>query len=246
MAIDHPGTVAASSPRAPSRASPTAGVAEFVRSEILTLGDQVPRALAESFQSDTIAGPAAPGLLETTWPSACARRRRPGAAPSRGCWRTISAQLHKVEVPVLLPWGDADAFSRESDQQRLDWQLPLTTRAVYAGVGDALHWETPALRGRRGAVRQSLVGWDASAPQRPLHVGAAGGEPNLRGQVGPRKPYCGFARADVGCGFAQEPLTAAGCWGGLRPARTYGPRWEGPPEREQAVRFVKSLVGWAA
>jgi pimeloyl-ACP methyl ester carboxylesterase len=48
-----------------------------------------------------------------------------------------------IEAPVLLPWGDADAFSPESDQKRLEWQLPRATRAVYAGVGHALHWEQP-------------------------------------------------------------------------------------------------------
>jgi non-heme chloroperoxidase len=44
---------------------------------------------------------------------------------------------------VLLPWGDADAFSPESDQPWLQRQLPRATRAVYAGAGHALHWEQP-------------------------------------------------------------------------------------------------------
>jgi pimeloyl-ACP methyl ester carboxylesterase len=46
-------------------------------------------------------------------------------------------------VPVLLPWGDADVFAPESDQQRLQHLLPRATRVVYAGVGHALHWEQP-------------------------------------------------------------------------------------------------------
>ena len=46
-------------------------------------------------------------------------------------------------MPVLLPWGDADAFAPEVDQQRLRAQLPQATRIVYRGAGHALHWEQP-------------------------------------------------------------------------------------------------------
>ena len=55
----------------------------------------------------------------------------------------FTAELHTITAPVLLPWGDADAFSPESDQQRLEWQIARAMRAVYAGVGHALHWEQP-------------------------------------------------------------------------------------------------------
>ena len=111
---------------------------------MLTLGEQVPRELAESFQRDTVAGPVAPGLLETMVDECL----RTPAATWRGAFAALleddfSAELHTIEVPVLLPWGDADAFSPESDQQRLQRQLPRATRAVYAGVGHALHWEQP-------------------------------------------------------------------------------------------------------
>jgi non-heme chloroperoxidase len=49
----------------------------------------------------------------------------------------------KAEQDMLLPWGDADVFSPEPHQQRLQRQLPRATRVVYAGVGHALHWEQP-------------------------------------------------------------------------------------------------------
>jgi non-heme chloroperoxidase len=48
-----------------------------------------------------------------------------------------------VTVPVLLPWGDADVFAPEADQQRLLHALPAAQRVVYPGVGHALHWEQP-------------------------------------------------------------------------------------------------------
>jgi non-heme chloroperoxidase len=145
LAIDHPaavrGVVAAGGF---ASFSDKPEFVDFVRSQMLTLGEQVPRELAESFQSDTVAGPVAPGLLETMVDECL----RTPAATWRGAFAALleddfSAELHKIEVPVLLPWGDADGFSPESDQLRLQRQLPRATRAVYAGVGHALHWEQP-------------------------------------------------------------------------------------------------------
>jgi non-heme chloroperoxidase len=111
---------------------------------MLTLGDTVPRQVAESFQRDTIAGPVAEGLIGTMVDECL---RTPAAV-----WRAafaglleddFSAELGRVRVPVLLAWGDADAFAPEADQQRLARELPLATRSVYHGVGHALHWEQP-------------------------------------------------------------------------------------------------------
>lgn len=116
----------------------------FVRDSMLTLGDTVPRELAEGFQRDTLAGPVPAGLIETMVDECL---RTPAAV-----WRAafaglleddFSAELGRVRVPVLLPWGDADAFAPEADQQRLARELPLATRCVYRGVGHALHWEQP-------------------------------------------------------------------------------------------------------
>ena len=145
MAIDHPtavrGVVAAGGF---ASFSDKPGLVDFIQDHVLTLGEQVPRELAESFQHDTVAGAVAPGLLETMVDECL----RTPAATWRGAFAALleddfSTEVHKIEVPVLLPWGDADAFSPDSDQQRLQRQLPRATRAVYAGVGHALHWELP-------------------------------------------------------------------------------------------------------
>lgn len=145
MAMDHPaavrGVVAAGGF---ASFSDKPGFVDFVRSQILTLGEQVPRELAESFQRDTLAGPVAPGLLETMVDECL----RTPAATWRGAFAALleddfSAELQRVAAPVLLPWGDADAFSPESDQQRLQRELPRAARVVYTGVGHALHWEQP-------------------------------------------------------------------------------------------------------
>ena len=98
----------------------------------------------EVLRPDTVAGPVAPGLMDTMVDECL----RTPAATWRGAFAALleddfSTELHEIQVPVLLPWGDADVFSPESDQQRLQRQLPRATRVVYAGVGHALHWEQP-------------------------------------------------------------------------------------------------------
>jgi non-heme chloroperoxidase len=116
----------------------------FIHETMLTLGDSVPRELAEGFQRDTIAGPVAPGLLETMVDECL---RTPAAV-----WKAAFAglleddfgnELGRVRAPVLLAWGDADAFVPEADQQRLMTALPRATRCVYRTTGHALHWEQP-------------------------------------------------------------------------------------------------------
>lgn len=145
MAIDQPslvrGVVAAG---AFASFSDKPGFVDFVQSQMLTLGEKVPRELAESFQRDTVNGPVAPGLLETMVDECL----RTPAATWRGAFAALleddfSTELHTIDAPVLLPWGDADAFSPESDQQRLVRQIPRAKRVVYAGAGHALHWEQP-------------------------------------------------------------------------------------------------------
>jgi pimeloyl-ACP methyl ester carboxylesterase len=120
------------------------GLAEFVETTIAPLGDTVPRAVAQGFQRDTIAGPVADGLLDTMVDECL---RTPAAV-----WRAAFAalgldrfgdELDRVGVPVLLAWGDADAFTAEDDQRRLARGLRLAVRSIYQGTGHALHWEQP-------------------------------------------------------------------------------------------------------
>jgi non-heme chloroperoxidase len=116
----------------------------FVRDTMLTLTDSVPRELADGFQRDTLAGPVPDGLIETMVDECL---RTPAAV-----WRAafaglleddFSTELGRVRVPVLLPWGDADAFAPDADQQRLLRELPQASRSVYRRAGHALHWEQP-------------------------------------------------------------------------------------------------------
>lgn len=116
----------------------------FIEEQVFSLGDSVPHALGDAFQRDTIAGPVAAGLVETM----VAECLRTPAATWKGAFAGLleddfAAELGGIEVPVLLPWGDADSFVPEEDQRRLQRVLPRSTRSVYRGVGHALHWERP-------------------------------------------------------------------------------------------------------
>ena len=145
LAIDHPQRVrAVVAAGAFASFGDKAELGDFIAQQILALGDTVPRALATQFQRDTIAGPVAAGLLETMVDECL----RTPAATWKGAFRALleddfATELGRIRAPVLLPWGDADAFAPEDDQQRLQRALRAATRVVFRGVGHALHWEQP-------------------------------------------------------------------------------------------------------
>jgi non-heme chloroperoxidase len=145
FAIDHPGLV-----RAVVAAGAFASfgdkppLVDFIVDDVLTLGDTVPRPLAEQFQRDTIAGPVAPGLIETMVDECLRTPAATWKAAFAGLLEDdFGAELARIDAPVLLPWGDADVFAPESDQQRLQQVLPRASRVVFRGIGHALHWEQP-------------------------------------------------------------------------------------------------------
>jgi non-heme chloroperoxidase len=125
--------------------SDKADLVAFHRDTIAPLTDPVPRALAEAFQRDTIESPVAPGLIETMVDESL-------RAPAH-VWRAafaslfddhFSAMLHRIDVPTLIAWGDADRFVPAADGQRLWHAMPRARLSVYADSGHALHWEQPA------------------------------------------------------------------------------------------------------
>ena len=117
---------------------------DFIERDVLMLADTVPRALADAFQRDTVAGAVVSGLVETMVDECL----RTPAATWRGAFLGLldddfASELARVDVPVLLAWGDADSFVPEDDQLRLQRALPRAMRSVFRGAGHALHWEQP-------------------------------------------------------------------------------------------------------
>jgi len=121
---------------------------DFIRTTIATLGDEVPRDLADGFQRETVFGATAPGLIETMVEECL---RTPAAV-----WRQafaglleddFSARIGRIAAPTLLPWGNQDSFVPEADQLRIVRAIRAgggqAERAVYERTGHALHWEQP-------------------------------------------------------------------------------------------------------
>jgi non-heme chloroperoxidase len=146
-----------------------AELAAFHASAIAPLGDVVPRALAQAFQQDTIAGPVAPGLLETMVDECLKAPAAVWRAAFAGLFAdSFVAALPRIAAPVLLAWGDADAFVPRSDQDRLLQALRQAQLSVYRGTGHAVHWEQPE------RVAADLVRFAASLPARaPTRAGRA-------------------------------------------------------------------------
>lgn len=117
---------------------------QFIRRDIAPLADPVPRALADAFQRDTLAGAVAPGLVEAmvdesllvpafVWRQAFDELLRDD----------FSTELHRIAAPTLLIRGEADAFVPASDTQHLRRGIGAAQVAAYAGAGHAMHWEQP-------------------------------------------------------------------------------------------------------
>jgi non-heme chloroperoxidase len=145
LVLDHPQRVRALvAAGAFARFDDKPELAAFIREQIEPLTDPVPRELARAFQLDTIAGPVAPGLVDTMVDESL-------LLPAR-VWRQVFAaladdrfgdQLRHIAVPTLVAWGDADRFVPAADTHRLLREIPDARLARFEGVGHALHWEQP-------------------------------------------------------------------------------------------------------
>lgn len=52
--------------------------------------------------------------------------------------------LHKIEAPTIIFWGDKDGFCLQSDQQLFIDNIRNAKLITYENTGHALHWEQPA------------------------------------------------------------------------------------------------------
>ena len=113
--------------------------------EVEALRDPIPDRVAREFQVSTLAGPFDAALLEMMV-------RESRKVPSR-VWRaafdglladSFCAGLPTLTMPVLLLWGNADAFVPRADCDTLRGVLPASQLLVYDQTGHAVHWEQPA------------------------------------------------------------------------------------------------------
>ena len=144
FAIDYPervrGLVLAGSY---ATAADNAGVAELLN-DVARLTDPVDPNFVRAFQESTAASPVSPAFLDMV----IGESRKLPAYVWQACAAALasddhSARLAEIAVPVLVLWGDGDAFFPRAEQERLLAALPDARFTVYAGVGHALQWEAP-------------------------------------------------------------------------------------------------------
>jgi pimeloyl-ACP methyl ester carboxylesterase len=145
LAIDHPdrliGVVLAASFARSVRDVPE--LAAFCE-EMAMVQDPLQDELAREFQESTVATPLAPAELDTFVSESL-------KLPAR-VWRALFGgfldidhreELGEIRAPVLMVWGDQDAFIPREDQAVLEEALEDARLLVYEGIGHAVHWEQP-------------------------------------------------------------------------------------------------------
>ena len=53
----------------------------------------------------------------------------------------FSKELHNIQVPALILWGDRDGICNWNGQRQLREGLTNSRLVVYKGTGHAIHWE---------------------------------------------------------------------------------------------------------
>jgi len=114
------------------------------RDEVLKLVDPVDYAFAEEFQNSTIVKPIDSIRLKFFIDESLKLPARVWIAVNDGFMNVdYTKELHKINQPVLIFWGDKDQICPESIQYRMIKEFKNAKLIIYPGTGHALHWEQP-------------------------------------------------------------------------------------------------------
>lgn len=106
--------------------------------------DPVDPAFVREFQESTLAQPVPEAFLETVVQESRKLPARVWRAVIEGSMQEdFSGELHNIEAPTLLVWGDQDGMVPQSDQEAQLAAVPDARLVVYSGAGHAVHWEEP-------------------------------------------------------------------------------------------------------
>jgi pimeloyl-ACP methyl ester carboxylesterase len=109
------------------------------------LSDPVPRALVEEIQAQARDEGLPAGLFDAMVQGSLRMPARVWKAVLAGLETfDVDADLPRVEVPVVLAWGEADPFFDRATQRVLLDRLPEAELHVYPGAGHTVHWDHPA------------------------------------------------------------------------------------------------------
>jgi non-heme chloroperoxidase len=121
-----------------------AEVTEFHRDAVMPLRDPISRAFAAEWQRSTLAHDIDPAYFDTIVRETLKVRATVWHGAFAGFFDDdFAGELHRVQAPTLLAWGERDAFAPRADQDTLLAGLPGSRLVVYGNAGHALHWEQP-------------------------------------------------------------------------------------------------------
>lgn len=119
-------------------------VTREVRTSLADLRDPIPEEFAREFQAGTAYAPLPAGFFDSI---VAESMKMPGRLWRETFNRLLDhddvESLDRLEVPVLLLWGEHDALFPRVDQDRLAAAIPDATLVVYPHVGHCPNWECP-------------------------------------------------------------------------------------------------------
>lgn len=142
-------------------------LADFYRTAIEPLADPIDAGFAREWQLSTVAGSMDAAHLDAVVAETLKVPARVWREAFGGFLATpdFTADLRRVAAPVLLVWGDKDAYVDRPRQDRLLAALPAAQLTVYKDGGHAMHWEDPA------RFASDLVTFLATVERAATHAG---------------------------------------------------------------------------
>lgn len=121
-------------------------VRELWESTLSKLTDPIDRRFVRDFLESTLVRPVPRAFLETMEQESLKVPARVWRATMEGLVNDDSLrELHAINVPTLIVWGDEDRIIPRSDQETLAEAIPGSRLMVHAGGGHAFYWEDPVL-----------------------------------------------------------------------------------------------------
>ncbi|MCK4687306.1 MAG: alpha/beta hydrolase [Candidatus Lokiarchaeota archaeon] len=109
-----------------------------------TLEGPIDRKLVYEFQSSTLLNPVLDEFLEKVVSESMKVPARVWQEALAGLSKVDHKdQLHKINAPTLIIWGDHDDFFTQEEQETLKNRISNSTFKLYPDVGHGLHWEKP-------------------------------------------------------------------------------------------------------
>jgi pimeloyl-ACP methyl ester carboxylesterase len=143
FAIDHPGRTAGLVVLGAATSFAKLGLEEMLP-ELAGLTSEAYVGYLRGFQESTLARPIPPEFLELAVSESAKVTIPAFAALLRDtCLVDFSSELPAITAPVLVVWGERDAFCPRSEQDALIAAIPHARLSVHAGAGHAMHWEDP-------------------------------------------------------------------------------------------------------